>query len=380
MSLNFFKDIPPFKSFQDFSDESHFSEVPKDWSLIITDIKGSTKAISQGKYKEVNTMGAASIVMVRKALGALDFPFVFGGDGATMLVPNSEAEKCCERLSALAKLSQLNYGLELRIGLISMGEIQRFKEKILVGKFEITQGRSIAMLKGQGLSFAERLIKSDEKYLYKAQSQQNADLEGLSCRWSPIKSRRGKILTILFFSRQGDAHYTEFLNFLDELLPEGIDGANPMNTETAKHKSLLPTLKEEWKYHRSFSFKMIKNFIEIILGVLIFKFRFPAIFFDSKKYVESMKTHSDFRKFDDMLRMVIDCDLSELPVIKDYLMNRYKNGEGYFGLHEADSSLMTCFVEGLGQGQHIHFIDAEDGGYAAAAIQLKAQMKAPATA
>jgi hypothetical protein len=35
---------------------------------------------------------------------------------------------------------------------------------------------------------------------------------------------------------------------------------------------------------------------------------------------------------------------------------------------------MTCFVDGLNQGQHIHFMDAENGGYAMAAIELKKQM------
>jgi hypothetical protein len=376
VSKNFYKDISPFQSFQDFSQESHFNEAPTDWSLVITDIKGSTKAISQGRYKEVNTMGAASIVMVRKALGALDFPFVFGGDGATMLIPNTEIAKCCEKLAGLAQLSQMNYGLELRIGIISMEEIQRLGQKIMVGKYEITPGRSIAMLKGQGLSLGEKMIKSDERYLYKMISKDDADLEGLSCRWSPIRSRRGKILTILLSSRAEESAYTDFLNFLDELLPEGIDGANPMNMETAKHNSLIPTLRDEWKLHRGPSWKAIKVSFKILAGVLIFKIGFPGIFFDSKKYVESMKSHSDFRKFDDMLRMVIDCSLDELFEIRNYLNVCYERGEVFFGLHEADSSLMTCFVEGLGQGEHIHFIDAEDGGYAAAAVGLKAQISA----
>lgn len=378
MSENFFRDIPVFKSFQEFSNDSHFHEVPDDWSLIISDIKGSTKAINEGKYKEVNTMGAASIVAVRKAMGTLDFPFVFGGDGATMLIPSSKVKVCCERLSSLAKLSQLNFGLELRIGVIPIEELRNLGEKILVGKFEITPGRSIAMLKGQGLSIGEKLIKSDEKYLHKKDSEGDADLEGLSCRWSPIQSRRGKILTILFSSRSGEKIYMNFLNFLEEILPEGVDGANPINTVTAKHKSLIPTLKEEWKLHRPFSLRMLKNVLEIILGVLIFKFKFPGLFFDAKSYEESMRNHSDFRKFDDMLRMVIDCSLTEIPVIRDYLTKCYERGEGFFGLHEADSSLMTCFVEGLGQGEHIHFVDAEDGGYAAAAVHLKAQMRTTA--
>jgi hypothetical protein len=32
---------------------------------------------------------------------------------------------------------------------------------------------------------------------------------------------------------------------------------------------------------------------------------------------------------------------------------------------------MTCFVSGFGDGQHIHFIDGDDGGYAIAAKALK---------
>jgi hypothetical protein len=35
---------------------------------------------------------------------------------------------------------------------------------------------------------------------------------------------------------------------------------------------------------------------------------------------------------------------------------------------------MTCYVDSLNEGQHIHFIDAENGGYAMAAVDLKKQM------
>jgi len=35
---------------------------------------------------------------------------------------------------------------------------------------------------------------------------------------------------------------------------------------------------------------------------------------------------------------------------------------------------MTCYFHGPEDGQHIHFIDGGDGGYAMAAKQLKAQL------
>jgi len=41
---------------------------------------------------------------------------------------------------------------------------------------------------------------------------------------------------------------------------------------------------------------------------------------------------------------------------------------------------MTCFVEGLQPGQHVHFIDGSGGGYAMAAKRLKAQRRGGLTA
>jgi hypothetical protein len=36
---------------------------------------------------------------------------------------------------------------------------------------------------------------------------------------------------------------------------------------------------------------------------------------------------------------------------------------------------MTCLVFSLDKGEHVHFIDGSDGGFTAAAIQLKAQIQ-----
>jgi Protein of unknown function (DUF3095) len=41
---------------------------------------------------------------------------------------------------------------------------------------------------------------------------------------------------------------------------------------------------------------------------------------------------------------------------------------------------MTCLVFSLEQSRHVHFIDGADGGYALAALQLKAQLQALAGA
>jgi hypothetical protein len=377
MSTNFFHELTPFTTFNDLTKDIHFRELPSDWSVIITDIKGSTKAIAEGRYKDVNTIGAATIVVTRKALRGKDFPFVFGGDGATLLIHNSDVESVCESLAALRTLSNQTHELDLRVGVVSMRELYDQGRSLQVGKYEITPGRSIAIMRGEGLSCAESLIKSESgKYESKIMSRTEADLSGLSCRWNPIPSRKGKIFTILVSSRKDKKVYEDFLQRLEEIIPTGLEEANPTHVDLASYKSLGKLLSDEKKLHQStFSKSHLLRVLEIFFAVLVFKYKFPPLFFDPVKYSQSMRTHSDFRKFDGVLRMVIDCSQNQIQEIKRDLEQKYERKDLFYGTFETDHSLMTCYVDALGQGQHIHFIDAENGGYAAAAIGLKLQMK-----
>ena len=87
-----------------------------------------------------------------------------------------------------------------------------------------------------------------------------------------------------------------------------------------------------------------------------------------------MPEHSDYRKFDDALRMVLDCEPDQVARLKAYLDARHRAGELCYGLHESRHSLITCFVQSTAPGEHVHFVDGGDGGYAVAARQLKAQL------
>jgi hypothetical protein len=373
---DFYRDLTPFTSFNEFTNDQHFKKVPSDWVVILSDIRGSTEAIENGKYREVNTIGAATIVVARKAMEGVDFPFVFGGDGATLLVPQNAQVRVSNALIALKNLAQKNYDLELRVGVVSVYELEQRGESVEAAKFEITSGKSIALLRGAGVTSAEKLIKETNRYELTGQTSQEPDLSALSCRWNPIPSKKGKILTVLMSSRKDSKVYDQFFNRVDSIIPEGIESSNPTNIDLASYKSIGQMLSEEKKLHsNSFSLSYFLRALEICFAFLVFKWRFPAIFFDANKYSKSMRTHSDFRKFDDMLRMVLDCSMEEISKIKAYLMKSHEQGDLFYGIFETDCSLMTCIVDGLGQGEHIHFIDAENGGYAAAAIQLKKQMK-----
>ena len=84
-SERFYAELVKFDRFIDVPDPVHYHLVPDSWLVIITDVEGSTEAIERGRYKDVNALGAASIMALRNALPEIPIPYVFGGDGATLL-------------------------------------------------------------------------------------------------------------------------------------------------------------------------------------------------------------------------------------------------------------------------------------------------------
>ncbi|MFT4691058.1 MAG: hypothetical protein ACI9OD_003281 [Limisphaerales bacterium] len=374
----FYLDLPSFSNFRDITADRHFRRVPDDWFVVISDVKGSTKAIEEGRYKDVNTIGAASISVVQNQFKH-DSPYSFGGDGATLLVPPGKIDQVTEALMRLASLSNLQFGMELRVGRITAGEVSDDNCSIEVAKHELTAGKCVAVFRGGGLAEAERRIKDDTvKYSVDSAKHDNLELEGLSCRWNPIPNTRGRIMALLVLSRVTPPAkvYQAFLSKLNEIFEGKLDEANPVQIAVMGYKSLEEIYANEKRYHTNrFSWGYLKRLLEILASTLIFKYQIPPLFFNPRRYAASMRMHADYRKFDDMLRMVIDCSEEQAKAIQDYLDEAHRTSQIFYGTHFSDTALMTCYLQDLKDGEHIHFIDGGNGGYAMAAKQLKAQMK-----
>lgn len=375
----FYHRLPSFSEFRDITDDRHFTRAPDDWFVVITDVKGSTKAIEAGRYKDVNTIGAASISVVQETLKE-DFPYVFGGDGATLLIPPDSIETVLERLMQLERLSRENFDLGLRVGCIPVKEVHESDCRIEVAKHELAAGKCVAVFRGGGLVEAEKRIKGDEeKYCRAPGESEDIDLTGLSCRWKPLPNKRGCILSLLVQARNEPTGpvYQEFLERFNEFFEGVMEEANPVNTGQIRYRSVKDCLDNETRFHsRRSTWGFFKRFCEIVAAVLIFKYRIPPLIFNAPRYRDSMRPHSDYRKFDDMLRMIVDCSPLQVDAIRAYLKQRFYEGEIFYGIHESEEALMTCYVQDVKDGEHIHFIDGGDGGYAMAAKELKAQMKA----
>jgi hypothetical protein len=374
----FYQNAKTFEDFNGIIEEANFITVPDDWYVVITDIKGSTKAIDAGRYRDVNTVGAAAIVCVQNAMGDLEYPFVFGGDGATLLIPKCGIEKVRDALIGLKMLSRDQFDLGLRVGVVPVKVLSDEGIPIRVAKYKLIGKKSVAIFRGGGLTAAEDKIKGTDQYELPESGATQASLQGLSCRWQPIPSKRGIVLSLLVVARTKNQEgvYRDVLSNLNDAFGGAIEEANPVNIPQLSYKSVSQMLKDEAKFHRSkWSLGYLFRALEIFGAFLVFKLRVPALYFNTKEYTESMRSHSDYRKFDDALRMIIDCTPEQVASIRQALDQGYEKGELFYGLHESGASLMTCHVDNLKEGNHIHFIDGGDGGYAMAAKQLKGQMK-----
>jgi hypothetical protein len=89
----FYGGIPVFRGFSSVMDPALYSALPDDWTIGIADIVESTRAIAQARYKAVNMAGASVIAAVANALEGREFPFVFGGDGASFAVAPDDLER-----------------------------------------------------------------------------------------------------------------------------------------------------------------------------------------------------------------------------------------------------------------------------------------------
>ena len=93
--------------------------------------------------------------------------------------------------------------------------------------------------------------------------------------------------------------------------------------------------------------------------------------FRPKKYKNELLTNSDFKKFDETLRMVIDCKIEQCQKIEDFFEKLKIENKISYGLHKSSQAIMTCMVTSATTNKHIHFMDGADGGYALAASQMK---------
>ena len=154
--------LPIFRDFTEVMDPKLFTPLPGDWVVGVADVVQSTKAIAENRYKAVNMAGAAVIVAVTNAMAGRDFPFVFGGDGASFAVPAAAGPLARQALAETATWVKEDLDLTLRIGMAPVAAIRAQGLDVRVARYAPSENISIAMFSGGGMAWADSAMKHGE--------------------------------------------------------------------------------------------------------------------------------------------------------------------------------------------------------------------------
>ncbi len=373
---SFYDRLAVHDSFEAMSRPGVYAKLPDDWFVGAADIVGSTDEIAKGRYKVVNTVGAAVISAQINAVGALRFPYIFGGDGAAFALPQSQRDKAEKALAAVIRWAREEFSLEMRGAIVPVSTIRENGLDVAVARYRASKGVDYAMFAGGGMTWTDRQMKEGKFRLEAAPAGARPDLTGLSCRWTPIRARKGKILSLLVLPEK-DADADELARLYHRIvaIEESLERAgHPVPATGPGYRWPPEGLDLEVAATRgktSFAVQKLKLLAATFIALIFFKTGWKAGAFDPKEYVEATAANADFRKFDDGLKMTIDCDAETQAQLTELLEKSTDAGLIRYGICEQPEAIMTCIVPSVTRNDHVHFVDGAGGGYTRAASLMK---------
>lgn len=383
----FYEQLEGFSEFSQFTQLELYRPLPSTWFVLITDVKESTNAIEDGLYKEVNSLGVASIVALLNAVSPLKVPYVFGGDGATVCIPPSSKSAAESALVATKQMAKNNFGLDLRIGMVAMKDIEAAGHQIFVGKYQPSAHFQQAMFQGDGLGHAESLIKDpgivNPFIISEEQIEANGSFEGFECRWNEIPSPHEETVAILVQVLEKKIAAQEIIYHDVSQKIFNIYGDeqehHPLRMENLSITNSVKKLSNEVKvrvaslnFWNRCRYTLILEFLSCVGRFLMHK-NIKTENADWGHYKKKLITNTDYRKFDEVLRMIISGTLEQRNRLTVYLQQLHKERKIVFGIHASPNALITCLVFNY-DTDHIHFLDGSNGGYTMAAKEMKRQL------
>ena len=377
MDQDFYRHLPVFDSFGRLTDPGTYAALPDGWVLGLADIVQSTAAIERGRYKAVNTAAAAVIAAVSNAVGDTEFPFAFGGDGASFALPAHLANVGRDALAGVAGWVRNELGMEMRVALVPVADVRAKGVDVRVARFAPSTNVSYAMFVGGGLAWAEEQMKQGRFRIEPGDDYVRPDLTGLSCRFAEIPSQRGVILSLIVLptARATTDAFSALVAAIIELAEDAREVGRPVPAEGPALAWPPAGLSLEAAASRAKGGSRVLSRLGVAARTLvshwIFKSGMRVGGFDPNRYRRQLVENTDFRKFDDGLRMTLDCTPPVADRLEALLDSARISGAARCGVHRQEAALMTCFVPSPTRSDHVHFIDGAMGGYAAAARALK---------
>jgi hypothetical protein len=302
---------------------------------------------------------------------------VFGGDGASFAVSAADAGAARRALAETATWVQEDLELELRIGLVPVAAIRAQSLDVRVARYAPSENISIAMFAGGGIAWADAAMKRGEIAVAPAPPGAHPDLSGLSCRYEEIPSSRGTVLSLVAAAAPGASAqaFRAAIEHIAAIVERTPDASRPVPGQHLRLRWPPQGFELEARASRrpgeALWLRRIKVLAWTLFAFAMMRSGIKVGSFIPAKYTRELIDNSDFRKYDDSLRMVLDCTPELADEIERHLADCAARGLVRYGTHRQHAAMMTCFTPSPTNPNHVHFIDGALGGYAIAASALK---------
>ena len=382
-SERFYSTLPAITEFEAITRAESYAPLPADWHVALCDVRDSTAAVAAGKYRNVNSIGAATITAVINAAGEIDVPFSFEGDGAVICVPQRLLE---DTRAALAKTQQVAsevFGLDLRIATVPVADIPSGLS-VQMARYQVSENYVQAVFSGGGIAWVDSVIKdpaTEAQYTIAPGSvEPRGSFDGFECRWEDIPSRHGETVSLMVLAlhyepERAAAVYREVIRKVREIYGDD-EACHPVSVPklamTLKSTLLADELGvrtgkaagfDRWR-------QLMKTRAIVLLGKVLMRFGFKTEDTDWSQYKKTLARNSDVRKFSDVYRQILAGNEAQRLALEAWLQQQFKRRQLLYGLHVTDRAHMTCLVFDY-SGRHLHFIDGADGGLFLAAKAFK---------
>jgi hypothetical protein len=382
MAGDFYETIPVLDTFADAVRAENYRPLPDDWAVGFADVVGSTQAVANGRYKAVNMVGAGVIAAIGNALKRRSFPFVFGGDGASFAVSPSDVPAAREALAAMAAFAREEFEFDLRVGTIPVRDVRAAGRDVRVARYGATPYCVYAMFTGGGLAWFEDEVKHGRHLLPAAPAGARPDLSGLSCRWGVAPAKNGVVLSLIVAPRGDDPRFPMLVDEIVKLAlatpasERPVTATNLKPGDPAKAIALETAVRSGSGMPRALASALATYWYAGMTVFFGLKLKGPSV--DATSYKNELVANADFRKFDDGLRMTLDCTTE----FADKLESRLAAAEDYahWGTFRQEAAQVTCFAPSVTERGHVHFVDGAGGGYTLAAKAMKMRRDALAPA
>lgn len=383
-SKEFYTNLPASpKHFVDIVEQEHGVPLPDSWHIIVTDVEDSSAQLEH--YQQVNILAASSVVSVLNIVEShqLQIPFIYGGDGATLCVPEETLAECLAALHALKSHAWNQFQVILRVGHVQISDVRARGHEVSVEKFKVNQSYTQAIFFGTGTYFAEHYIKDKTvEQIYTGPLAVSLDLHGLECKWSEIHPplHAEEVIALIIQStetKNSQSVYTKILRDLDTIYGN-FEQRHPVDHEqltptkdlrTILYASRIKFGKIKWNYVFYWSLRGL-------LGPLKQKFQY-MFRLGKYKHLEisaDLMTASDTLKVSGNLMTIFAGTHEMRKKFFQILDDMEKLGIIYYGHSISKTAVMTCYID-RGNSTHINFLDGFGGGYSRAALELKAKIK-----